>query len=95
MKTAMPQEFSFTKLIGAGSMIVTVHYNYDENVNCFDDIAVVTDEGVEITGYLAEETLNDLEFDCYPDLEKKLAQAKLNDEYDRGEARYLDRMEAA
>ena len=94
MKAPMSQEFCFTKLIGAGSMLVTVHYDYDDEVNMFSDIAVVTEDGADITGYLTEDTLADLEFDCYPDLEKKIAERKANDEYDRGEARYLDRMAA-
>lgn len=91
----MPQEFSFRTRTGAGSAVVTVCYDYDDNVNIIDNICVLTDAGVEIDQYLSEDQMGELDIECYQDLEKQIAEAKANDEYDRGEARYMAQLEAA
>ncbi len=94
MKKPMSQEFSFHTRTGVGSAVVTVCYDFDDDVNLIDNISVITDAGVEIDQYLSEDQMGDIDIECYQDLEKQIAEAKANDEYDRGEARYLDRMAA-
>jgi hypothetical protein len=92
--TTMQQEYSFTKLIGQGCKVVTVWYDYDDDTNTINDMAVVTDDGVEIDQYLTEDTLADLEFDCYTDMEKQVQDH--NDDYriDRWIDSQMDRRDA-
>lgn len=94
MKNPMAQEYSFTKLIGQGVKVVTVWYDHDDDTNSINDMAVCTDEGVEIDQYLTEDTLADLEMDCYADLEKQQAKALEDWKLDRGQEMYEDRMAA-
>ena len=61
----MSQSYSFSTLIGQGVKLVNVWYDYDDDTNCINDMAVTTEEGVEIDQYLTEDTLNDLEMNCY------------------------------
>jgi hypothetical protein len=74
----MSQSYSFNTLIGQGCKAVTIWYDYDEDTNNICDLAVTTDNGVEIDQYLTEDTLMDLEMECYKDQPKQ--EAKRNEE---------------
>jgi len=88
------QEYSFAKLIGQGVKVVYVWYNFDDDVNMVCDMTVTTDSGVEIDQYLTEDTLADLDMECYSDLEKQRQMARENYALDRGEDLWNDRMAA-
>jgi hypothetical protein len=71
----MSQEFSFSTLIGQGVKLVNIWYDYDDDTNSIDNLTVTTEEGDEIDQYLTEDTLDQLEMDCYKDHDRQMEEA--------------------
>ena len=83
---------TFLTTTGYGLETVEVSYEYDDDTNTVD--FKVTWQGKEVSGLLSDDQLGDIEAECYSNERKLEKQQKWDDEYDRGQARYEERMAA-
>jgi hypothetical protein len=82
---------TFTTTTGCAPESVEVSYEVDEDGQCFVEAVMWND--MEISGLLTDDVNADIEMECHADLRKRDKANALEISYDRGQARYEERMD--